>query len=83
MFSAPTDFRVGEAVKYLGTKGYRTVVKYRPSVDPRGEEAAIIKDLRSLALILLNCLSGFDFQKADESEERSRVQSFMDTMLPH
>ena len=27
MLSAPTDFRVGEAVRYLSAKGYRVVVK--------------------------------------------------------
>jgi hypothetical protein len=77
MFTACTDFRVGEAVRYLSTKGYRVVVKYKSSVDPRSEESDIIRDLHGLRRILLNDLSGYPYQKADETEERLRVQKFL------
>ena len=82
MFSAPTDFRVGEAVRYLATKGYRVVVKYRPSADPRGEESEIIRGLHSIPRKLLNDIREFDLQKPDESAERLRVQQFLDSLLP-
>ena len=82
MFSASTDFRVGEAVRYLSTKGYRIVVKYRSSADPLKEEAEIIKSLQECdRRTLLNELGGFDYRTADEAEERRRVQQFLGTLL--
>lgn len=80
MFSAPTDFRVGEAIRYLSTKGHRIVVKYKSSEDPKGEEAKIIEDLGRLHR-LLNDLRGFDYRKADESKERLSVQKFLEETL--
>ena len=41
MFSAPTDFRVGEAIRYLSARGYRITVKYKSSAAPLEEEAKI------------------------------------------
>jgi hypothetical protein len=82
MFSASTDFRVGEAIRYLSTKGYRIVLKYRPSADPLREEAEILKSLDERDhRILLNHLDGFDYRTADEAEERRRVQQFIGTLL--
>jgi hypothetical protein len=82
MFSASTDFRVGEAVRYLSTKGYRIVVKYRSSADPLKEEAEIIKSLQECdRRTLLNEPCGFDYRTADEAEERRRVQQFLGTLL--
>jgi hypothetical protein len=80
LFSACTDFRVGEAVRYLSTKGYRVVVKYKPSADPRSEESEIIN---SFDRKLLNCLPGYDYRNADESKQRLKVQEFLDTLLPN
>lgn len=77
MFSACADFRVGEAIRYLGMRGYRVVVKYKPSTEPRVEERKLIEDLRPP----LNRLSGFNFQTANEADERLRVHQFLDTLL--
>jgi hypothetical protein len=78
MHSACTDFRVGEAVRYLGARGYHTIVKYKSSSDPRHEESEIIKHLRSLGRNLLNDLSAYDYKKEpDESKHRLRVQNFV------
>lgn len=83
MFSASTDFRVGEAVRYLSTKGYRVAVKYKPSADSRKEEHEIIEELHRLrgANTLLNDLGGFDWKRANEFEERLNIQVFLDTLL--
>ncbi len=80
MFSASTDFRVGEAVRYLNTKGCRVILKYKPSADPKTEELGIIKDL-SKSSPLLNSVPGFDWKKANESEERERIQDFINGVL--
>ncbi len=37
-FAACTDYRVGEAIKYLTAKDFRIVVRYRSSADPVKEE---------------------------------------------
>jgi hypothetical protein len=79
MFSAPTDFRVGEAIRHLGRSGYRVIVKYKASADPAKEEAEIIKDLRGSGRILLN--QGLDCAKADKSKQLVEVQKFIDRLL--
>jgi hypothetical protein len=76
-FQASTDFRVGEAVKYLhDVKKYPVVVKYRASTDPPKEEYEIIRDLLMEGTWLLNCFPGYDYLKANEAEERNAVQRF-------
>lgn len=80
MSSASTDFRVGEAVRYLGSKGYRVLVKYKSSLEPRRDEATTLETLREHH-VLLNDLDGFDYQKADESQERLKVHAFIDKHL--
>ncbi|HEY4365147.1 MAG TPA: hypothetical protein VGN17_29565 [Bryobacteraceae bacterium] len=80
-FSASTDFRIGEAIRHLGTKAHRVVVKYKHSEEPRREEAEIIKGLLAEGFTLLNTLRGFDYRKSDESEERSRIQRFVEKLL--
>jgi hypothetical protein len=78
-FKASTDFCVGEAVKYLkGSKNYRVVVRYRPSVDPPKEEKAIIRRLLVSGVQLLNCLPRYDYRTDSEAEEREVVQRFCD-----
>jgi hypothetical protein len=81
MFSASTDFRVGEAIRHLNARGYHVVVKYKSSADSTEEESKLIKDL-SVHHTLLNALKGFDYRTADESEERRRVHEFLDALLP-
>jgi hypothetical protein len=81
MFSASTDFRVGEAVRKLSTKGYRIVVRYKSSPDPRGEERQIIDSLDKEGCRLLNKEPGFDWRNSDELKERSRIGEFVDLLL--
>jgi hypothetical protein len=84
-FSAATDFRVGEAVRHLGARGYRVIIKYKATREPLKDEAAIIDDLRPCLKAegreLLNDLSGFNYRVADELAERSRIHDFIGRML--
>ncbi len=85
MFTASTDFRVGEAVRHLSAKGCRVIIKYKLTAEPLREEAVIIADLRAdlkaQSRELLNDHPGFDFRKASESGERRKIQDFIDGML--
>jgi hypothetical protein len=88
IFNACTDFRVGEAVRYLSTKGMRVVVKYRSSTDSRADESKIIDVLQKEGRRLLNDLSAFDYRSADQSQQRLRGHRFLDETflalaLPH
>jgi hypothetical protein len=78
-FKACTDFCVGEAVKYLtATKNCRVVVRNKPSADPPQEEKAIIRQLLTSGMWLLNCLPRYDYRIDSEAEEREVVQRFCD-----
>jgi hypothetical protein len=77
MLSAPTDFRVGEAIRFLSARGYRIAVKYKSSADPREEEAKIIAALRDHGL-----MNHHRWRKADEPEQRKQVQEFFSSLLP-
>lgn len=46
-FTAATDFKVGEAVKYLREKGLRVVIKFQESHNRKEEEKRILQHLRS------------------------------------
>lgn len=81
MFSACTDFRVGEAVRRLFAKGQRVVAKYKPVTNRRTEEARIIDALRAEGFALLNDEPACDWRTADEPAERQRVQKFIDKLL--
>jgi hypothetical protein len=80
-FSASTDFRVGEAVRQLSRSGYRVILRYKSTPDPRVDEASIISELTREGRKLLNNDQGFDHRTADESAERKRVQEFLRTAL--
>ena len=79
MFSAPTDFRVGEAIRYLSARGYRITVKYKSSAAPLEEEAKIKAALRKHYELLND--RGFDWRQAEEPEERRKVQEFFNYAL--
>lgn len=79
-FKAPTDFKVGEAIKYFQEKGYGVVIKYKPSEDRKEDEKEIIKLFQDSGTRLLNELIGFDYKKANEAEERERIRKFCDNI---
>ena len=81
-FAACTDFRVGEAIRYLKHEhGFRIVVLYKKSEDPRHDEYTLIRDLQLAGLRLLNSLPSYDYRRADKEEERQTVQRFCEILL--
>ena len=80
-FQAPTDFRVGEAVKYLHAKGFRITVKYKISDDRQKEERSIIREFRAQGVRLLNDRRGYDYRTSKKDRERSKIQGYIDTLI--
>ena len=79
-FTAQTDFKVGEAIRYLRVLGFRVIVKYKESVDPRADEKWMLNILSS-PYQLLNNLPGYNYKKADKEEERIKIHRFMDKIV--
>ncbi len=52
--SAPTDFKVGNVVSHLISRGYRVVVKYGESEQRRTDEKQLKNEYRAAGFILLN-----------------------------
>lgn len=80
-FYATADFEVGEAVRYLYSKGFRVVVKYKPTADPRGDERRLTTQFQKPCIPLLNDLRSSDYETADEAQERSKVHQWVDNLL--
>jgi len=79
-FSAPTDFKVGEAVRYLRSRGFKVHIKYKESEDRKAEERKIISILRRKSR-LLNELEGFSYTASNEQAERARLHSFLEIVM--
>ena len=79
-FSASTDFKVGEAVRYLRSEGHSVVIRYRESDDRKRDERTVINNLRK-TFPLLNDLEGYNYQCADEEQERLKIRAFIDHLL--
>jgi len=81
-FVACTDFRVGEAIRYLrDQRSVRIVIRHKESRDPVMDEYTLIRDLQLSGLRLLNSLPSYDYLKADHDEERRTVQRFCEMLL--
>jgi hypothetical protein len=80
-FQASTDFRVGEAVKYLSRQNLRVIAKYKVSADRHKEERAIIDLLHAEKRRLLNDCRSYDYRKATEAVEKAKVQEFIDALI--
>lgn len=78
-FAACTDFRVGEAVRHLSTKG-RVLIKYKCCVNSREEERNLIEKLGGKRR-LLNGVRAYDYRKADRDKERSFVCEQVDRIV--
>ena len=76
-FQAPTDFKVGEAIKYLHDKGYKITIRYKQTSDRKQEEKDIIQHLKFSGVHLLNDLSGFDRKTADKTKEYEKIVNFL------
>jgi hypothetical protein len=79
-FSAPSDFKVGEAVSFLRSKGLRVIIRFWESADSKAEERRILRDLRG-TFRLLNDLKGYRYGHGDEEGERRKVRRFIDEIL--
>ncbi|GEM_PF-860268 len=79
-FSAPTDFKVGEAIRYMRNRGFNVRIKYKESDDRKSEERKIINDLQRNSR-LLNELEGFNYTVSNESDERTKIHNFIDILL--
>lgn len=77
-WNAPTDFKVGEAVRYLHKKNLQITAWHKVSDDRKNEEKKIITQLRSDGIRLLNDLGGYGYKIADQEQQRLKVQKFMD-----
>lgn len=85
-FKASTDFKVGEAIKYLQQKNYDIVVKSKQAagvskIHRTKEEREIIRKLHLEGLQLLNDFRGYDYRTASEDEERMAIQMFCDNLV--
>jgi len=81
-FHAPTDFRVGEAIKYLLTqKPCRVDFFYRPSEAHLQDEKVLIREFLLAGYTLLNFLAAFDYKTANRDEERLLVHRFCEMAL--
>ncbi len=81
-FAACTDFRVGEAMRYLrDSKKCRIVVRYKVSAEMRKDEYGLIRELQLSGVRLMNEFSSYNYRMANETEERVAVQRFCDVMV--
>jgi hypothetical protein len=80
-WSASTDFRVGEAIKYLRDKGCTLHFHYKVSSEHTKAEKDMIRDLLLSGHLLLNFLGGYDYTTAKKEDERKIVHLFCDTIL--
>jgi len=79
-FSASTDFKVGEAVKYFKKRGCSVKIKFKKSDRKEKEEKNLLIALRK-DTTLLNDLRGYNYKTANENEERQKIHQFVDEFL--
>lgn len=75
-FTASTDFKVGEAIRYLRSLRLVVGIKYKVSQYREAEEKKLIAALRKERQ-LLNDLKGYDYKLANEDDERAKVREFI------
>jgi hypothetical protein len=82
-FTASTDFKVGEAVRYFRDElGHRIIVRHKQSSSRREEEKSIIDRLQNEGFRLLNHCPNYDYKAANEADVRKAIRSYCDTLLP-
>jgi hypothetical protein len=86
-FGAPTDFKVGEAIRYLAGQGIRIQVGYEEHPNRQAakrREAKLVDQLERSGVPLLNSLPGFKYLEADKTNELKRVHDFcIEQILAH
>ncbi|MDD2753459.1 MAG: hypothetical protein PHT44_02535 [Candidatus Portnoybacteria bacterium] len=79
-FKSSTDFKVGEAIKYLRERRQNIIVDIRhkdihTKKERKEKEGATIKEI---GRHLLNELKGYNYKNAHIEEQRKRVKEFCD-----
>lgn len=81
-FKAPNDFKVGEAIIYFREKGYKIIIKYKFTDNRIKDKNTIINSFKNLRLLNdIKDIKGYDYEIADEIEERNRIKEFCDKIL--
>jgi len=82
-FQLFTDFKVGEAIRYLQEEEYKVVIKYKSTKEEfrKEEEKSIIDNLHGEGYRLLNDLGSYNYRTASKEEERLRIRSFSNDIL--
>ena len=81
-FRACTDFRAGEAIRYLReVKNYRIVARYKPSESRKNDEKNLIRQLLLLGVRLLNSFPSYNYRVANETDERTAIQNYCDMLI--
>lgn len=79
-FTAATDFKVGEAIKYIQSFKFHVGAQYKETNNRKEEEKQIIKEL-SEDYLLLNDLAGFHYSSANIHEEKIRIHNFVGRII--
>jgi hypothetical protein len=79
-FTAATDFKVGEAIRYLRLHKFEVRITYNDTLQRKKDEEACLRELRGKHR-LLNDLPGYNPKKADQAQERFKVHDFMKEII--
>lgn len=79
-FTASTDFKVGEAVKFLRQRGLEVLVRFWECTDRKLEEKRVINILRASHL-LLNDFKGYRRDNPDAETQRREICNFMEKLV--
>jgi len=81
-FHAPTDFRVGDAIRYLTVERHCNMdFLYRPSASHLKDEKLLIRELLLSGYPLLNFLGAFDYRVTNAADERKIIHKFCEMAL--
>lgn len=82
-----TDFKVGESIYYLQEKGYKIIVKYKPTDanNRKIEQNDFIRDYQRENIKLLNDLKNIiitkSYQREEREKEREKIRQFIDNYI--
>ena len=80
-FKAPTDFRVGEAIRYFREKKYQVKLLYKASENPSKDEYELVRELQVSGLRLINGLAGYKYNTTLLDKERGYIRRFCDLII--
>ena len=81
-FGACTDFRIGEAIKYLSeTRQCGIELRFKQSQKRQKGERDLIRELLLADCPLLNHLSAYDYKVANREEEIQIIARFCEMIL--